>query len=80
MKDITISGKRIKKELIIFAVSLAAAFVLNIYAISKFNTDWNEIVNQLHIVFLIGGIIYFLVLVFRLIFFGISSLTKKSKK
>ncbi len=78
MKDITITGKRIKKELIILAVSLVAAFILNIYAISKFNTNWNELISQLHFVLLIAGIIYILVLVFRLLFLGMKrSIQKK---
>ena len=77
MKDITITGSRIKKEIIIVVVSLLAAIILNIYSISKFKTDWSELIGQLHVVILVAIAIYILVLIFRLIFLGIAGLIRK---
>lgn len=76
MKDITIKGSRIKKELIVLAVCLVAAILLNVYAIAKYDTDWSELIGQLHIVVGVALIIYVLVLVFRLLFMGLSRLIK----
>lgn len=77
MKDIKITASRLRKEFIIFSVCFAAAFGLNIYSIAKFETDWSEILGQLHVVAGIAVIIYLLVVVIRLIYFGFSSLIQK---
>ena len=77
MKDITITGLRIKKEIIIAVVSLLAAIILNIFSIAKFKTDWSELFGQLHVVILVAIAIYILVLIFRLIFWGIAGLIQK---
>lgn len=79
MKDIIISGYRIKKELIILLVCFLASFGLNIYSIAKFETDWSELIGQLHIVILVSLVIYFLVLAFRLVFLGLHKLIKRNK-
>jgi uncharacterized membrane protein len=76
MKDITITGSRIKKELIIFGICLLAATGLNTYSISKYETDWSELIGQLHIVLLIAIVIYVLVLLFRLLFLGFTQINK----
>ena len=70
MKDLTISGKRIRMELSWLLVSLALAFVLNIYSIVKFKTSWTELITSLHIIVLMSLIIYVLLLFFR----GLASL------
>lgn len=80
MKDIFIPAKRIKKELIILLVCFGASILLNIYAITKYDNKWNELFSQLHIVILLTFAIYFLVLIFRLIFWGILKITKLSEK
>lgn len=77
MKDVTITGLRIKKEIIILVVSFIAAIVLNIFAISKFKTNWSELINQLHVVILVAIAIYILVFIFRLIFWGFAGLIRK---
>ena len=77
MKDVIITGKKIKKELIILLISFVAAFLLNIYAISKYETDWAEMLGQLHVVLAIALIIYLIVVVLRLIIVGLNRITKK---
>ncbi|KKK68359.1 hypothetical protein LCGC14_2944830, partial [marine sediment metagenome] len=47
MKDITISGKRIKTELRWLIISLAIAFVFNIYSIIKYKTSLAELFTSL---------------------------------
>ena len=77
MKDITITASRLRKELILFIVCFLAAFGLNVYSIAKFDTDWSEMLGQLHVVFAIAIVIYLLLALFRLIFLGFSKLSQK---
>ena len=77
MKDIIIPSKTVRKEMIILAVSLAAALILNIYSIIKYETDWAELFSQLHVVLAVGLVIYLLVGFFRLIFSAFNRLFSK---
>lgn len=77
MKDITITASQLRKELIIFVVCFAAAFGLNIFSIAKFETDWSEILGQLHVVLGIALIIYIIVGLIRLIFTGVLRIIQK---
>ena len=47
MKDITISSKRQKTELIWLAASFCAAILLNVFSIILYKTNWSEIYTQL---------------------------------
>ncbi|MFC2116989.1 hypothetical protein ACFLTU_10975, partial [Bacteroidota bacterium] len=68
MKDIVISGKRIRQELLILASCIGVAYLLNIISIIIFKTEWIELVSQLHVVIAFGIVIYILVVLLRLIF------------
>ena len=70
MKDITISGKRIRTEIKWLLISFAAAIILNVFSIIKFGTYWTEAITSLHIVLLMSLIIYVILLFFR----GLASL------
>lgn len=79
MKDIHIKAIQIRKEIIIWAVCLAASIGLNIYSIAKYETDWSELIGQLHIVLMISLLIYFLVVIFRLMVHAILRIGKIKK-
>ena len=70
MKDITISGKRIKTELRWLIISLIISFVLNIISIIVYKTSLAELFTSLHIVVIVSLIVYVLLLFFR----GLASL------
>jgi hypothetical protein len=70
MKDVSISGRRIRTELRWLAISFALAILFNIYSVIKFKTPLYELVTSLHIVLLLSLIIYVLLLFFR----GLASL------
>jgi hypothetical protein len=80
MKDITISGKRIKTEIIIWLCCLCAAVLINIFAISKYGNSWWELLTQLHIVLLISIVIYFITGIIRLAFYSIRRLSLNAKQ
>jgi hypothetical protein len=67
MKEASKKTVSIKKELLILVVCLIAAIGLNIYAVSKYNTDWSELFGQMHIIGLIGLVIYGMVVFFRIV-------------
>lgn len=70
MKDVSISGRRIRIELRWLVISFALACLLNVYSIIKFRTPVSELITSLHIVLLMSLIIYVLLLFFR----GLASL------
>ncbi len=48
MKDLVIPARRIRCELRWLAGSLAAACVINAYAIVRFSRPWSELLTQAH--------------------------------
>lgn len=78
MKNIVITPTRLKKEGIILLVCFAGAVGLNIYAILKYQSDWSELLSQLPIVIGVTFLLYLLVLLFRLVFLGITKLIQKN--
>ncbi len=79
MRDIVIKAATIRKELIVFSVSLVAALLLNVYSIVTYKTAWIELYSQLHVVIAVGIVIYLLVLIFRWIAIGVLRLFKSRR-
>ncbi len=82
MKDITIKGSIIRRELIIWGICFLIALLINVYAILVYNTSWSELFNTLHIVFLISLLFFGTTIIVRLLIWGIKRLvgTKKAKQ
>lgn len=74
MKDITIKGSTITRELTILGVILLMAIVMNIYAIVAYNGAWSEVFTQLHLVLALTVVLYLLVALLRLIYIAIKRL------
>ncbi|MFP4059335.1 MAG: hypothetical protein ACLFUC_02490 [Bacteroidales bacterium] len=72
MKDTIITGSQKKRELIIWLTCLGVAFILNILGIIIYKTSWTEIFTSIHIVLLLSGILYSLVLIIRVFAFLVS--------
>jgi hypothetical protein len=79
MKDLTISGKRIKTELKLLLFSFCMAVLINIFAIIYYKTNWIEILSQLHIVLLFSILIYLLLGAARIVTRLITRLFKPIK-
>jgi hypothetical protein len=80
MKDITISGKRIRTELKWLMGCFVAAFIFNVYAIIRYHTSWTEFFMSLHVVVILALVFYILLLFFRgLVALVIRFSTRKSK-
>lgn len=71
MKDTIITSKRKKTEIIAILVSFLLAVIMNIYAILRFDTNWNELLTKIHFILLISLIFYFTTIILRLLYHGI---------
>jgi hypothetical protein len=77
IKDIFIPARTVKIESLVLVASLVSAFLLNVYSIIKYKTSWMELFSQVHVVLILGVLIYLLILLFRLIFYFIFRLFSK---
>ena len=69
MKDLVIKGKWIKRELIVLLVLLLVSFVANAVGIVKHDTEWIEMLSQLHVVVLLTMVLYVLTGIIRFIIY-----------
>lgn len=76
MKDIILKANLLKRELAILAICFIAAFLLNVYSIIKYNTNWIELATCLHIVIILSFLIYVILAVVRLAVLCIIRATK----
>lgn len=74
MKNIVITPGRIRKELLFFLLSFIIAFGMNIYAIINYDTEWKEIVTAIPQLILLSFVLYFLIMILRLLYRGITRL------
>lgn len=79
MKDIKITTKRQKTELMIWGCCFLFAFLLNVLSIIIFDTEWKELYTQLLWVFSLSIGFYFLALFFRLLYWLIKNMVRKKR-
>ena len=80
MKDIVFTAQRQRTELIVFGVCLLVSFLMNVYAIVAFNTEWKELYTQLLWVLAIAVFLYAVSVGVRLLYAGVRSVLKSNKK
>ena len=73
MKEILITRSRQKTELLVLLASFIGAICLNVLAIIIYHTNWKELYTQWFAVLILTFVIYFLVLLFRLLYLLIIS-------
>lgn len=76
MKDIIITAKIIKTELLSFLVCFIIANLLNVYAIITYKTAFIELITQLGYIFLFSVALYILWSLLRIIFYFARKLFK----
>ncbi|MFR9650284.1 MAG: hypothetical protein SNJ33_05770 [Rikenellaceae bacterium] len=79
MKDILITVKMQRREMLIVACSVLAAFVINFIAIICYKTDFSELYTQWLWTLIVAGVIYGLTILSR-IFYYIISLTISKRR
>lgn len=67
MKDLVISGKRVKTELLIALGCFVCAMLINIICIIVYHSQWHEIFSQIGFTVLVAVILYVLLLLIRLL-------------
>ena len=77
MKDIVISRRRIKTEILVFVACVLAMELLNIYAIIKYDGIWSEAFFSLGFVVVTAIILYAVLSVLRLVAYGVIRSLKK---
>ncbi len=80
MRDIIITVKRQKQELLFLAVSFAAAFIMNIAGIIIYRSPAIELISSLHVVLLLTPVIYAILLVLRLLIGAVVWLSTGKRK
>ncbi len=79
MKDIIISSKQQKKELLILIFCFLFVFLLNIIGIILYKTPAKEIITQIGYVVVIAFVLYFIIAAFRLLIYLMLMLFKKTE-
>jgi TRAP-type C4-dicarboxylate transport system permease small subunit len=79
MKDIVISGRRILREVLIYAGCFVAALAVNVYSIVQFKTEWKELFTTLHITLAVALVFFGVLAVLRgIVFCGRLALRRKA--
>ncbi|SFE05898.1 hypothetical protein [Thermophagus xiamenensis] len=68
MKNIIITPRQIKRELIIWLLCLIIAIGLNVYAIIIYSTSWSELYSQAGYVVVLSFFLYVILWIFRGLF------------
>jgi ABC-type protease/lipase transport system fused ATPase/permease subunit len=77
MKDITITGKRVRYELTSLLVCFIISFILNIGAIIFYKSPWTEIFTSIFYVISFAIALYVAWIIIRLIVCGIKKIRRK---
>ncbi|MBR1719263.1 MAG: hypothetical protein IJ726_02430 [Phocaeicola sp.] len=80
MKDIIITGKRVKIELYTLLACFIIAEALNIFAIIKYHTKFSEIITTLGYIAIFTIALYVAWTIIRLCYYGIRYLIRKKSK
>lgn len=77
MKDIVITGKRLRAELLVLLICFLAATGVNIRGIVKFGTSWAELFTQIGYVLLICLVFFLVISLLRVLVYLIWKALKK---
>lgn len=77
MKDIVISGARIRRELWWLLAAFILANLMNIYAIASYGTEWKELLTMVGYVIALSVVLYFLLALIRWIVGLVRRLVRK---
>lgn len=80
MNDITITPRRILRELIIFLVCFVIGFLVNLAAIIIYKSNFSELYTSLHYVLIFSFVLYILWSFLRLLFSPLKYIVIPNKK
>lgn len=79
MKDIVITGAKVRRELWWLLAAFILANLMNAYAIAKYDTAWKELFTTLGYVILLSLVLYLLIALVRWIAGGLWRVTGKKR-
>jgi 1,4-dihydroxy-2-naphthoate octaprenyltransferase len=80
MKDLVISGRKVKRELMIALGCFICAVLINIICIIVYHSQWHEIFSQIGFTVFVAVILYVLLLIVRLIVLACRKIFSKRNK
>jgi len=80
MKDLVISGKRVKTELMIALGCFICAVLINIICIIVYHSQWHEIFSQIGFTVFVAVALYVLLLIIRLLVLACRKIFSKRNK
>lgn len=79
MKEITITGKKIRRELIVLAICMVVVTIWNAYAITTYDTSWSELYSLWYVLLPLSILLYIILLPIRwIVCFTFKRVSKKS--
>ena len=80
MKDLVISGRKVKRELLIALGCFICAVLINIICIIVYHSQWHEIFTQIGFTIFVAIALYVLLLLIRLIILACRKIFSKRNK
>lgn len=80
MKDLTITAKQIRRELIYLLVCFVIAEGVNIFSMIKYETPWTEFFTQIGFVLIITAALYIILIAVRVLVWLVKLLIGKCRK
>ena len=74
MKNIIITPRQIRRELLFLIVAFIIANLMNVGAIIGYDSPWKELVTSIPILLLLSLVLYFLMGIFRIIYYAVAKL------
>lgn len=71
MKDIVVTASRLRRERNFYLVSFGLAFLLNLFAVVRFDRPWTELFSQIGYVVAISVVLYLVLWIPRLVVAGV---------
>ncbi len=80
MKDIKITARRQKIELVSIVVCICLAILTNVHAIMKYNGQWSELYTSIGFTLVFAAVLYAAWVILRLLLWLVFSLCRKKRK
>ncbi|MCQ2187844.1 MAG: hypothetical protein MJY73_05800 [Bacteroidales bacterium] len=80
MKDLTITAKQIRRELILLLVCFVIAEGVNIFSMIKYETPWTEFFTQIGFVLIITAALYIILIALRVLIWLVKLIIDRCRK
>ena len=80
MKDLTITAKQMRRELVLLLVCFVIAEGVNIFSMIKYGTPWTEFFTQIGFVLIITAALYIILIAVRVLIWLVKLIIDKCRK